>query len=216
MSQPGQSLRLSHCLSAGSNERYHRVRVLDSGEHGEARGIQTRGREDLMGFTQSDAIEVKQIKGKGRGVFARRLIYDGEVIERVPVLVLPVGESRTASGPTPMSDYCFDWGRGTVAVALGYGSLYNHSYQPNALRRLAERTDQDLSWQSGISHSARRSWSIITESRTIRRQSGSRSRRASRQRWSHHAHADRNVAAAKPTRESHMGISCERTPAMLT
>jgi hypothetical protein len=65
-----------------------------------------------MGFTQSDSIEVKQIKGKGRGVFARRLIYDGEVIERVPVLVLPVGESRTAVGPTPMSDYCFDWGRG--------------------------------------------------------------------------------------------------------
>jgi SET domain-containing protein len=85
-----------------------------------------------MGFKQTDAIEVKQIKGKGRGVFARRLIYDGEVIERVPVLVLPDGESRSASGLTPMSDYCFDWGRGTVAVALGYGSLYNHSYQPNA------------------------------------------------------------------------------------
>jgi uncharacterized protein len=85
-----------------------------------------------MGFKQTDAIEVKQTKGKGRGVFARRMIYDGEVIERVPVLVLPVGESRTDSGPTPMSDYCFDWGRGTVAVALGYGSLYNHSYQPNA------------------------------------------------------------------------------------
>jgi uncharacterized protein len=31
-----------------------------------------------------------------------------------------------------MSDYCFVWGRGTMAVALGYGSLYNHSYQPNA------------------------------------------------------------------------------------
>jgi uncharacterized protein len=85
-----------------------------------------------MGFTQTDAIEVKQTKGKGRGVFARRIIYDGEVIERVPVLVLPDGESRSASGPTSMSDYCFDWGRGTVAVALGYGSLYNHSYQPNA------------------------------------------------------------------------------------
>ena len=102
------------------------------------------GREDPMGFMQSDAIEVKQIKGKGRGVFARRLIYDGEVIERVPVLVLPIGESRTASGPTPMSDYCFDWGRGTVAVALGYGSLYNHSYQPNARYDDGERTDQGL------------------------------------------------------------------------
>ena len=85
-----------------------------------------------MGFTQTTAIEVKQIKGKGRGVFARRLIRDGEVIERVPVLVLPVGETRTASGTTRMSGYCFEWGRGTVAVALGYGSLYNHSYQPNA------------------------------------------------------------------------------------
>jgi len=83
-----------------------------------------------MSFTQTNAIEVKQIKGKGRGVFARRLIHDGEVIERVPVL--PVGEIRTASGPTRMSGYCFEWGRGTVAVALGYGSLYNHSYQPNA------------------------------------------------------------------------------------
>jgi len=85
-----------------------------------------------MGFTQTSAIEVKQIKGKGRGVFARRLIPEGEVIERVPVLVFPIAETRTASGTTRMSGYCFDWGRGTVAVALGYGSLYNHSYQPNA------------------------------------------------------------------------------------
>jgi len=82
-----------------------------------------------MGFTQTRAIEVKLIKGKSRGVFACRLIHDGEVIERVPVLVLPVGETRTANQPTRMSGYCFEWGRGTVAVALGYGSLYNHSYQ---------------------------------------------------------------------------------------
>ena len=85
-----------------------------------------------MALRHSDAIEVKQIKGKGRGVFARRLIHDGEVIERVPVLVLPVGEIRSDSGPTRMAGYCFDWGDGTVAVALGYGSLYNHSYLPNA------------------------------------------------------------------------------------
>jgi len=91
-----------------------------------------KGEKVFISFTQTNAIEVKQIKGKGRGVFARRLIPDGEVIERVPVLVLLVAETRTASGPTRMSGYCFEWGRGTVAVALGYGSLYNHSYQPNA------------------------------------------------------------------------------------
>jgi hypothetical protein len=93
-----------------------------------------------MGFTQTDSIEVKQIKGKGRGVSARRFICHGETIERVPVLVLPIAESRTASGPTPMSGYCFDWGRGTVAVALGYGSLYNHSYHQRIRRRCGSKS----------------------------------------------------------------------------
>ena len=82
-----------------------------------------------MSFTQSAAIEVKRIKGKGRGVFARRLIRRGESIERVPMLVLPAGQSK---GGSVVSDYCFAWGRGTLALALGYGSLYNHSYRPNA------------------------------------------------------------------------------------
>jgi uncharacterized protein len=91
-----------------------------------------QSREVVMALRHSDAIEVKRVPGKGRGVFARRLICDGEVIERVPVLVLPVGETRSDSGPTRMAGYCFEWGRGTVAVALGYGSLYNHSYQPSA------------------------------------------------------------------------------------
>jgi hypothetical protein len=54
------------------------------------------------------------------------------VIERVPVLVLPVGEIIQGDVPQRLTGYCFEWGRGTVAVALGYGSLYNHSFQPNA------------------------------------------------------------------------------------
>jgi uncharacterized protein len=82
-----------------------------------------------MPFTHSNSIEVKKVKGKGRGVFARRLIRTDEVIERVPVLVLPVKQNRSG---WVVSDYCFTWGRGTVALALGYGSLYNHSYRPNA------------------------------------------------------------------------------------
>ena len=85
-----------------------------------------------MPITQSDAIEVKRVKGKGRGVFARRPIRQGEVIERVPVLVLPAAEVEEMIGPARLGDYCFEWGRGTVALALGYGSLYNHSYRPNA------------------------------------------------------------------------------------
>jgi SET domain-containing protein len=85
-----------------------------------------------MAITHSNAIEVKRIKGKGRGVFARRLIRKGEVIEKVPMLVLTAEEFESGVSGTSLSSYCFAWGKNSVALALGYGSLYNHSYRPNA------------------------------------------------------------------------------------
>jgi SET domain-containing protein len=83
-----------------------------------------------MPLTQSDAIEVRRVRGKGRGVFARRPIGAGAVIETCPVLVLPAGSVEDASAG--LGSYLFEWGRGELALALGYGSLYNHSYRPNA------------------------------------------------------------------------------------
>lgn len=86
-----------------------------------------------MVLSQSDSVEVKRVKGKGRGVFARRPILEAEVIEEVPVIVLPIDEIRDANDWYGLAGFCFLWGKGTVALALGYGSLYNHSYRPNAL-----------------------------------------------------------------------------------
>jgi uncharacterized protein len=83
-----------------------------------------------MVLRHSDAVEVKRARGKGRGVFARRPIEAGEVIETCPVLVLPAGSIEDASAG--LGGYVFEWGRGRLALALGYGSLYNHSYRPNA------------------------------------------------------------------------------------
>ncbi len=91
-----------------------------------------------MPMVHSDAIEVKQVRGKGRGVFARRPIEEGEVIETCPVLVLPAGSIEDFS--EGLGAYVFEWGRGKLALALGYGSLYNHSYQPNA--RYADLPDR--------------------------------------------------------------------------
>ncbi len=85
-----------------------------------------------MAYNQSDAILVKQIKGKGRGVFARRPIVRGEVIEQVPMIVMPGTEFEQGLSSTLLADYCFAWGDNQVALALGYGSIYNHSYTPNA------------------------------------------------------------------------------------
>jgi SET domain-containing protein len=85
-----------------------------------------------MAFTHSDSITVKRIKGKGRGVFARRRIRKGEVIERVPMIVMTAKEFEDEVSGSCLSNYCFAWGRNQVALALGYGSIYNHSYAPNA------------------------------------------------------------------------------------
>lgn len=123
-------------------------------------------------MTQSDAIVIKRVRGKGRGVFARRPIESGEVIETCPVLVLPSGSIEDFSAG--IGAYVFEWGRGKLALALGYGSLYNHSYRPNARYvDLSERTK--LFTACGISKRARRSRSTTTASRGTRRRSGSRS-----------------------------------------
>lgn len=83
-----------------------------------------------MPIESSDLIHVKQARGKGRGVFARQFIPEGTVFERVPVLVIP--EDEVLEQPGVLSHYVFEWGRGTVALALGFGSMYNHSFSPNA------------------------------------------------------------------------------------
>jgi len=81
-----------------------------------------------MSLSQSPLIEVRRIPGKGRGVVAREFIPADTVIERCPVLVVKEQEIDESI----LMSYVYCWGRGTVAVALGYGSLYNHSYEPNA------------------------------------------------------------------------------------
>jgi uncharacterized protein len=86
-----------------------------------------------MLIVHSDLIEVRPSRTKGRGVFARKHIRKGTVIERAPMILLSVREVFSRGAPkTTLADYVFTWGKDIVAVALGYGSLYNHSYQPNA------------------------------------------------------------------------------------
>ncbi|QDU79035.1 SET domain protein [Polystyrenella longa] len=80
-----------------------------------------------MSFKQSEWVKVKKVKGKGRGIFARKFIPEGTVIEKVPVLVMQAEDTYG----TFIEDYVFEWGKDTVALALGYGSLYNHSYKAN-------------------------------------------------------------------------------------
>jgi SET domain-containing protein len=81
---------------------------------------------------QSDLVCVRNVKGKGRGVFARRNIDKGKVIERVPVVLVPVEHLIGGMHSPVLARFFYLWNKKEVAISLGYGSLYNHSYTPNA------------------------------------------------------------------------------------
>ena len=87
-------------------------------------------------------ISIRHFPGKGRGVVAERKFQAGETIERPPVLVIPADEAPLIRD-TRLAHYYFEWGDDCkqAAIALGYGSLYNHSYTPNARYEFREGED---------------------------------------------------------------------------
>jgi SET domain-containing protein len=64
---------------------------------------------------------------KGRGVYASESIRKGMVIEVCELLFIKKTEL-----PHSLECYVYDYSTGKVALALGYGSLFNHSDDPNA------------------------------------------------------------------------------------
>ena len=75
-------------------------------------------------------ITVKNSGKMGRGVFATEDIRKGEVIEVAPVIVLQF-EDFVDTRWNLLFEYYF-WLDHEVVLALGYGSIYNHSLKPNA------------------------------------------------------------------------------------
>lgn len=67
-----------------------------------------------------------------RGVFATRDIQKGELIHEAPVIPYP-NEEHQLIELTALNDYVYNYGANHTAVVLGYGSLFNHSYTPNAI-----------------------------------------------------------------------------------
>ena len=77
---------------------------------------------------------------KGRGVFAQKPFFKGEVIERAFVVVIPAEEVKLID-QTVLTNYYYDWENQAAAIALSWVSLINHSYQPNTfyVKKFAER-----------------------------------------------------------------------------
>ena len=73
----------------------------------------------------------------GRGVFAGENIRKGEIIEVAPILILEFTDFIDTKWNL-LFEYFF-WMDDFVALSLGYGSLYNHSINPNIEYRISKK-----------------------------------------------------------------------------
>jgi uncharacterized protein len=82
---------------------------------------------------QVRGLYILELESKGRGVFTSSPISTGDLIEVCPVIVIPKMELPIIH-KTILHDYYFLWGEqmDDCAIALGYGSIYNHTTHANA------------------------------------------------------------------------------------
>lgn len=79
-------------------------------------------------LNHSKTIEIRHDEIKGRCVFAKENIKKGKIIEKVPIIKI----NRTKNDSSNLENYVFYLDEKHCAIALGYGSLYNHSYGANS------------------------------------------------------------------------------------
>jgi len=86
----------------------------------------------LIEFLMEQIIEVRRTSKKGRGVFALKDFKTGDIIESCPVINVNTKERKHCE-KTILNFYIYPW-RSTRSgsIVLGYGSIYNHSFDPNA------------------------------------------------------------------------------------
>ena len=81
-----------------------------------------------------------KIPNAGRGVYAKKDIKKGEIIETSPIIEVPQYDMSSLK-ESILVTYFFYFGKnkGRLAIALGFGSIYNHSYKPNIIYKITPK-----------------------------------------------------------------------------
>ena len=75
--------------------------------------------------------------GKHRyGMFCIEDIHADSLIELCPVIVIPGEQAKQIVRGHTLYEYYFEWQDDSIALSLGYGSVYNNSPHPNAFFEL--------------------------------------------------------------------------------
>lgn len=85
--------------------------------------------EPVRLFNQS-TLQIQDCGAKGRGVITTVVIPARTVIDISPILLFPSEEYSTHGQYTQLDHYTYRW-KGGMALALGLGSMFNHSSTPN-------------------------------------------------------------------------------------
>ncbi len=80
---------------------------------------------------RTETLYVAPSQIQGVGVFAARPIAADELVECCPVVVCPP-EQEGLLERTELCGLYFTWKDDAIGLALGFGSLYNHAWEPNA------------------------------------------------------------------------------------
>lgn len=70
------------------------------------------------------------VENMGRGLFAYGEIFKGETIDNVEVIEFPIRENKIIH-QTILDNYVYELNTKKIGLALGIGSLFNHSDEPN-------------------------------------------------------------------------------------
>jgi uncharacterized protein len=83
-----------------------------------------------------EPLSVGASASRGRKVVSDRAFESDEIVHVAQVITVPENEIVGA-----LKAYDFEWSDGVAAIALGLGSLFNHSANPNMsiTKRLAQR-----------------------------------------------------------------------------
>ncbi|HMP28648.1 MAG TPA: SET domain-containing protein-lysine N-methyltransferase [Saprospiraceae bacterium] len=82
---------------------------------------------------QIPGLYIKEVDGKGKCVFTGSDINEGDLIEVCQTIIIPKREVQILHR-TVLHDYYFSWSDSMeeAAIALGFGSIYNHAIESNA------------------------------------------------------------------------------------
>lgn len=93
-------------------------------------------------YITSDKVYIKQSKilNAGRGVYAVSDIKKGQLIEKCPVIEVSKHDSSNLTGSILVT-YFYYFGNKLErsAIALGFGSIYNHTRTPNAVYKIKHK-----------------------------------------------------------------------------